>query len=120
MPTCPNCAHTGTDEEFDDDVNCTLDDISDVYEASDLPCFLTFYREVDSLYISTPVTFLLLKMAEEADTELMQFSVTSQEPRYQEFLDAIEGIPGVQVYELERHGPTRTVYLCTVPTYLEL
>lgn len=120
MPTCPNCAYTGTDEEFDDDVSMTLDDISDVYETQDLPCFLKFYREVDSLYISTPVTVLLLKMAEEANTELMQFSVTSQESRYQEFLDAIEGIPGVQVYELERPYPTRTVYLCTVPTTLQL
>jgi hypothetical protein len=99
-------------EEFLDDWNLSLN--------NDNWCYLyqlNGTQEMPSEYVAEALNFIvraLIKQGAERDG-LIQFSVTDKETNYQEWLDAISGVPGHSILTINRTGPARTVYLCTFP-----
>lgn len=81
-----------------------------------------FVKDTHQLPKDCPVSWFLeqavedIKINEDTGPTLIQFSVTSREERYQEWLDAIAGVPGATVTSIQRTERERTVFLCTFPT----
>ncbi len=94
-------------------------------------CYLANLVGTENLPKDMPVhEFLEHLMEAEPDVEqgvvLIQFSVSSREHNYREWLDAIAGVPGHSIVEVKRQGESGgrggqyTCYLCTFPVYPEL
>jgi hypothetical protein len=98
-------------------VNC-LDDVDWTGGIVSTPwCYLDRIDQVDSIPDDLPVHRFLEYVVDGEGNNLFQFSVTSKEPRYKEFLEALEMVPGAVVIPFVRGN--YTAYLCTFPSHPE-
>lgn len=88
---------------------CTLAE-----EAGDFnPCYLSSLVDTQDLPREIAVGDFLELVAEDVGPAIIQYSVTSEEERYEEWVQAAYDVPGATVTSLDRGG--YFVYLCAVP-----
>lgn len=87
----------------------------DVGADDTMPCYHRHISSTEDLEDEVPVADYLNLVAEEAAPDfLITFSVSSQEDRYQEWLDAVAMYPGAHITEIVR-DTEYSVFFCTFP-----
>lgn len=116
---CPDCGYVADSEEFQMDTSDIVEELFNdcVLEVVDdgLPCYVQMVRDVQNLPDDLSVSDFLEEYFryESGSLHLGLFSVTSLEPRYQEWLDCAEGYPGAHVIPVQRQG--RTCFFIAIP-----
>lgn len=80
------------------------------------PCYQTHLQNTEELSEDVSVADYLTLLCSSDETMndcLVTFSVTSEEDRHKEWLEAVEMYPGSHVTAIDRGG--YTVYFCTFP-----
>lgn len=90
-------------------------DIPDTHGSEDW-CYVLFITNTGLLHKDIPVVDFLEIVTKECTEKILNYSVTSDEPRYEEWVQAALDLQpiGATVTVLDRGN--RFVYLCSIPT----
>lgn len=94
----------------------------DIYVDS-LPCYAGWVRGIGFEPNNIDIHDVVQGLCEWGESEMYCLSVTSAEPRYQDWLDATAGIPGATHAFITRQRGTNTTYDCCficLPTHLNI
>ena len=127
--TCPECGYTDAEEKFLDIYIDSImeNDLSSTFTddfKTELPCYMTHIWSTEDLSSNVDVGVFLEKYCAKytVPDNLVSFSVSSNESRYLEWLEAVQDYPGAHITKIKRKGLTGNyhVYFVTFPVTPQL